>query len=351
MKSIFSKYCIWLSTLLIVFSCDLFNPENKELTVDQHNSYPDSAMASDKQALYNLIFDMKLVGDLLDTVKHDSAMNIAFLRELRHDNLPILDTLIRYYINQLQQVKIFGGTCLDRCDEIPWQVGIYKTNNPKVLWAGGIIIDEKWILTAGHVVGFLHYSDFFIRSGSHIIGQGKRINLKNIVLKNGYGRDGDLLVNDLALLELKNPIKLRDSSCANKIRLPSSASDIWLTHGNPAIVSGWGKSDNISCPDILKKGKVSFARYDSCKGQYPDLKEYMVCTGGGVETCNGDSGGPLFIFDKQKRPLLVGVTSQGYKLCGGGYYRIFTRTDKFINWIDIVLKTPPVPLAGNQVNS
>ena len=62
----------------------------------------------------------------------------------------------------------------------------------------------------------------------------------------------------------------------------------------------------------------------------------------GVDSCSGDSGGPLFSrarSGKKSDPLfLTGVVSYGTNLCGVGVPGVYTNVTHYIDWIRSELK-------------
>jgi len=89
-----------------------------------------------------------------------------------------------------------------------------------------------------------------------------------------------------------------------------------------------------------------------------------ICAGawtGVVDTCVGDSGGPLTITDASGKPAaLVGVVSFGYGCAKNGAYAVYTRVSSFATWIRSVAANVPaytpitaatLPAAGASVCS
>lgn len=50
------------------------------------------------------------------------------------------------------------------------------------------------------------------------------------------------------------------------------------------------------------------------------------------DSCRGDSGGPLQIFDKSKTARIVGIVSFGIS-CGTQLPGIYTRVAHYVDWI------------------
>jgi secreted trypsin-like serine protease len=63
--------------------------------------------------------------------------------------------------------------------------------------------------------------------------------------------------------------------------------------------------------------------------------------GGGIDSCNGDSGGPVYL-DTPRGPIVVGAVSRALANaqvpCGGG--GIYVRTDKLVQWLETSSQRP-----------
>ena len=62
----------------------------------------------------------------------------------------------------------------------------------------------------------------------------------------------------------------------------------------------------------------------------------MLCAGGDkVDTCSGDSGGPLTLTNSGgTKHFLVGITSRGSHYCGfEGHQALYTSVHHYIQWI------------------
>ena len=104
---------------------------------------------------------------------------------------------------------------------------------------------------------------------------------------------------DFALLHLQDQIDISESSKAKAIALPK-ATDASFIEGTTFNVSGWG--DVISGGESshkLRYVSVPWVSDDLCQNAYSQkhITPRMLCAGdlldGGVDTCQGDSGGTV----------------------------------------------------------
>ena len=166
----------------------------------------------------------------------------------------------------------------------------------------------------------------------------------------------DALVNDLALLHLTG-------SAPDPLRLVGSdARDapLWAP-GTTATIVGWGRTstNGPQSPTVLLEGKVPVVSDATCGAPAVWGASFsastMVCAGGaGVDTCPGDSGGPLMV-PRRGEFTLVGVVSWGHPMCANpGFPGVYARVgDPALNaWVRSTVPTvsfttsPAVPQAG-----
>jgi secreted trypsin-like serine protease len=57
-----------------------------------------------------------------------------------------------------------------------------------------------------------------------------------------------------------------------------------------------------------------------------------------VSTCRGDSGGPLQCPTDSGIWVHEGIDSYGKTTCGSGVPTVFTKTEKFLDWINKIRK-------------
>ena len=86
-----------------------------------------------------------------------------------------------------------------------------------------------------------------------------------------------------------------------------------------------------------------------CRKAYPkqEIETSQICAGGDQSTktdsCNGDSGGGLFVDygdhigqGQGNVHILIGLVSYGRHLCGESS-GVYTRVDHFVPWIRVII--------------
>ena len=70
---------------------------------------------------------------------------------------------------------------------------------------------------------------------------------------------------------------------------------------------------------------------------FSGVGETHICAGGsdGQDSCGGDSGGPLVdkVSNRNQPMTLYGLVSSGSRLCGTGKPGVYTRVDRYLDWI------------------
>ena len=97
-----------------------------------------------------------------------------------------------------------------------------------------------------------------------------------------------------------------------------------------ATIAGWGTtSEGGDTPDTLQEAQVPVTTDATCAGAYSDFDPAtMVCAGypqGGTDTCQVDSGGPLFGRTAAGDLKVVGATSFGEGCARAGKPGVYAR--------------------------
>ncbi|XP_005692807.1 PREDICTED: kallikrein-7 isoform X2 [Capra hircus] len=215
--------------------------------------------------------------------------------------------------------KIIDGVPCPRGSQ-PWQVALLKGSQ---LHCGGMLLNEKWVLTAAHCM----MNEYAIHMGSDRLVGGQKIKATRSFRHPGYSTQTH--ANDIMLVKLNGRAKL--SSSVKKVNLPSRCDP----PGTMCTVSGWGTttSPDVTFPAQLMCTDVKLISPQDCRKVYKDLLgDSMLCAGipnSSTNACNGDSGGPLMC-----KGTLQGVVSWGSFPCGQpNDPGVYTQVCKYVDWI------------------
>lgn len=227
--------------------------------------------------------------------------------------------------------RIVGGE-LTTIAKHPHQVALIYAGD---FICGGSIIKSNRILTAAHCVYKITNSNLLsIRAGStNYKTGGQFIGVEKIIRHENY--DNNRVINDIAILYLKNGIQLGTAYSTSIISIPNSGETI--KDGSIGIVTGWGAiQENGYAVDVLRMVNVPVISNAKCNmvNEYNGIiTENMLCAGyaaGGRDSCQGDSGGPFVIGGR-----VVGIVSFGIKnWCGHpNIPGVYTRVSQYNVWI------------------
>jgi secreted trypsin-like serine protease len=217
---------------------------------------------------------------------------------------------------------------------------------------GATLVAPRWLLTAAHCAfgadGQL-MKPALARLGSVTRDAGGVVgNPLRVVPHPQFSLS--TLANDIALVELAAPVSLPIA------RLDSPASGARQRLASPFVtVLGWGRTDGGAPARVLQEAEMPLVDPETCNQSLmvdPGLRRHgpidgrRLCAGlseGGVDSCNGDSGGPL-LHQSGGRWVQLGVVSYGTPRCGmPGAYGVYTRVGAFRDWIEGVMGSDARP--------
>lgn len=244
--------------------------------------------------------------------------------------------LILLNINSLSAsekvARIIGGERADSNDW-PWVAGLVINHSSSTeVFCGASLIDKDWVLTAAHCVINIKSSSFDVIVNKPRLNQegGERLSVDYVVLHPEYN---DLtLDNDLALIKLSSPSNIPPIN----ILAPFTSQD---SAGKSAIALGWGatSTEPITYPLDLQQVDLPLISNPRCSASMGIITDDMLCAGNGQgdkDTCFGDSGGPLIIFDTESNSWRqAGITSWGFDCAEKNSFGVYTRLKNYAGFI------------------
>ncbi|XP_060663484.1 serine protease easter isoform X1 [Drosophila nasuta] len=272
--------------------------------------------------------------------------------------------------------KVYGGNNTG-LNEFPWttllEYTVQATGQTQRI-CGASFIAGRWLLTAAHCV---HQS--FLGSGRKL--SGARLGEWNQTsnpdcITNWNGRrecappfiqasfDRTIIhpqfelenwTNDIALLRLTSAVDWSQHHPLEPVCLPPSsgaggAAGSDQLEGSAVDVSGWGLTEKNNEPSAVKRKAVLLVQSQSqCQATYRNegysIIDSQICASGGrnVDSCSGDSGGPLtletYTADRNLYVYQAGIVSYGKKRCGqANFPGVYTRVSSFMDWIEQTIR-------------
>ena len=206
----------------------------------------------------------------------------------------------------------------------------------------GVLIAPTVVLTAGHCIGGV--TQVYLGTWDLTQPPGEAVDVVQEVAHPNWWS-----TYDVGVLILDTP-----SAVPPRMIAHGCAHDR-IVDGASATVVGWGATDTwgtVGTTDLME-ADMSLEDADCSDpalGCNPSVSPggELVAGGGGVDSCFGDSGGPLYLRTPGQ-DLLVGITSRAVATsavpCGDG--GIYVRPDAIIPWIELQTGvTLPVPDCG-----
>jgi len=260
------------------------------------------------------------------------------LEDFRMDH----ESICGYYMQERGEGRVVGGRPVQTVGRYPWQLslatgffGFFYQHR-----CGAALIGDRWVLTAAHCMESMGLADTYVMAGFLAVNNRDTAQIRKIRkihVHENFVRD--LYEQDIALLELEEPIKY--SAIVMPVCLPPPLKD---HTDQTATLTGWGRQWNdgpladqlnmVQLPVVNNERCMSWYESSGSRQLIPDST--FLCAGyenGMRDACNGDSGGPLVTFREDRRAELVGLVSWGIGCGVQGRPGVYTRVTRFIDWI------------------
>ncbi|GAB0100455.1 trypsin alpha-3 [Sergentomyia squamirostris] len=227
--------------------------------------------------------------------------------------------------------RIVGGEATT-IEQIPYQASIIYHQNH---WCGAVLLRRNFAITAAHCFDVwdfhLFREVFHIRVGSTYINRdGLLATLIDVTLHPQF--NPNTYNFDIAVIQICDCFDWTQQ--IQPITLPSTS--MYTPEGTLGLVSGWGRLwYQGPIPDVLQAAQMPILNRDRCLETYADINpitDSMFCAGsfyGGLDTCHGDSGGPMVVKGE-----IIGLVSWGVACAQIDFPGVYTNVSFLRPWID-----------------
>jgi len=255
----------------------------------------------------------------------------------------IVLALFQSALCKTEETKVSGGTAASD-HEFPHMASIQYLSSSTALgvhFCGGTIISNKHILTAAHCnIGVaLDKLQVVVGSSNNVCTSSNSASTGCLIRKvvkftSNPTYSSSSIKNDVAIIELDVPLPL-DGTKITAAQIEGGS----IPTNNMVYIAGWGRTTTAASVTVIQKALVPISPMTVCNAKNLGATvPQQICAGNGngIDTCGGDSGGPLFRIDTSSNVkvfVVAGIVSYGPAGCGGTNVGIYTNTTSYLSFI------------------
>ncbi|KAH3795441.1 hypothetical protein DPMN_148992 [Dreissena polymorpha] len=244
--------------------------------------------------------------------------------------------------------RIAGGENAEK-GFYPWHAGVRMEiiSRRSSHLCGGIILNDRWILSAANCFRNIRKDDIMVYTGDHDLLEKdtfeEQFELEHLIKHPNYNDSSYDF--DIALMKVKlnNGYGIQFNDEVQPACLPDAS--MYYETGLTCHISGWGTSiQDYKGQTVLSAAEGRLIDDDDCKRTHgTGITPNMVCAGymeGGIDACAGDSGGPL-VCSVEGLYYVMGVISWGSECALPGYPTVYAKVAAFQSWIETTIASYP----------
>jgi hypothetical protein len=229
---------------------------------------------------------------------------------------------------------IIGGT-ITADGEYPFMVAVGQLFNGQTFqYCGGVLVSDRHVVTAAHCSEGQDPADAGVLVGTRdIFAGGESLAVASIAIHPRF--EDTPSGSDIAVWTLAERIDLAASGLAT-VEMLDAATEALAAPAILASTLGWGTGNAGSELEVVH---LPIVDETTCAAVYPEATNFetQICAGvaaGGVDSCYGDSGGPLLVRDPARGVWMhAGITSWGDGCALPDTPGVYARVSALSGWV------------------